>query len=116
MWDSMIRCLVNDSMKKAMPFVVRERNLGEELAFTVLLSGDWEELEFWGGGFDEGRVSEVLDVYLHVGGYVPAVFGSRESAARLAIVGRGRDFANAKYSDWVRYNVVVILFMFILMF
>ncbi|PIN23115.1 hypothetical protein CDL12_04164 [Handroanthus impetiginosus] len=38
----------------------------------------------------------------HPGGYVPSVFGVRGNVARLAIVGRGRDFANAKYSDWVR--------------
>ncbi|XP_057784525.1 uncharacterized protein LOC131001906 isoform X2 [Salvia miltiorrhiza] len=102
MWDSVIRCLVHDSMRKVMPLVVRDRNSVEEMAFTVLLSGNWENLDFRRGGFDEGRISEVLDVYLHVGGYIPAAFGSRESAASLAVVGRGRDFANAKYTDWVR--------------
>ncbi|GFQ03568.1 hypothetical protein PHJA_002500600, partial [Phtheirospermum japonicum] len=92
-WDSVIRCLVNDSMRKAMPFVVKERRFGEEMAITTLLSGDVEKLEHMEGG---------LDVYLHVGGYVPPAFGVRENAAHLAVVGRGRDFANAKYSDWVR--------------
>ncbi|KAH6759538.1 D-aminoacid aminotransferase-like PLP-dependent enzymes superfamily protein [Perilla frutescens var. hirtella] len=101
-WDSVIRCLVNDSMRKVMPFAVKERNFKEELAFTVLLSGNCDNLDYWRGGFDEGRISEVLDVYLHVGGYVPPAFGARESAARLAVVGRGRDLANAKYTDWVR--------------
>ncbi|KAL0403435.1 UNVERIFIED_CONTAM: hypothetical protein Sradi_1984300 [Sesamum radiatum] len=65
---------------------------------------EWKFGEFgsFGGGFDDGKISEVLDVYLHIGGYVPPVFGVRGSAAHLAVVGRGRDFANAKYSDWVR--------------
>ncbi|KAH6801574.1 D-aminoacid aminotransferase-like PLP-dependent enzymes superfamily protein [Perilla frutescens var. frutescens] len=89
-------------MRKVMPFAVKERNFKEELAFTVLLSGNCDNLDYWRGGFDEGRISEVLDVYLHVGGYVPPAFGARESAARLAVVGRGRDLANAKYTDWVR--------------
>ncbi|KAI3470430.1 hypothetical protein Pfo_027093 [Paulownia fortunei] len=102
MWDSVIRCLVNDSMRKVMPFVVKERKFGEELAITTLLSGNTENLNHFEGGFDEGRISEVLDVYLHIGGYVPPVFGVRGNAARLAVVGHGRDFANAKYSDWVR--------------
>ncbi|KAK6137777.1 hypothetical protein DH2020_028476 [Rehmannia glutinosa] len=102
MWDSVIRCLVNDSMTKVMPFVVKERKFGEELAITTLLSGNTENLIHLQGGFDEERISEALDVYLHVGGYVPPVFGVKENAARLAVVGRGRDFANAKYSDWVR--------------
>ncbi|KAL3650048.1 hypothetical protein CASFOL_006451 [Castilleja foliolosa] len=91
--DSLIGCLVDDSMRKAMPSVVKKRKLGEELAITALLSGNVENLEHSEGG---------LDVYLHVGGYVPPVFGVEENAARLAVVGRGRDFANAKYSDWVR--------------
>lgn len=85
-----------------MPFVVKERNFGEELAFTTLLSGNWGNLNHLEGGFDAGRISEVLDVYLHVGGYVPPDFGVRGNAAHLAVVGPGRDFANAKYSDWVR--------------
>ncbi|KAK6144869.1 hypothetical protein DH2020_021689 [Rehmannia glutinosa] len=102
MWDSVIRCLVNDSMTKVMPFVVKERKFGEELAITTLLSVNTENLIHLQGGFDEERISEALDVYLHVGGYVPPVFSVKENAARLAVVGRGRDFANAKYSDWVR--------------
>ncbi|XP_041992944.1 uncharacterized protein LOC121743682 [Salvia splendens] len=102
MWESVIRSLVHDSMKKVMPLALEGRNLGEELAITVLLSGNGRNLDLCGGTFDEGRISEVLDVYLHVGGYIPTAFGSRESANRLAVVGRGRDFANAKYADWVR--------------
>lgn len=102
MWDSVIRCLVNDSMRKVMPIVVKERKIGEEFSFTTLLSGNWENLNRLEGGFDEEMIFEALDVYLHVGGYVPPVFGVGENAAHLAVVGRGRDFANAKYSDWVR--------------
>ncbi|KAL8533057.1 hypothetical protein ACS0TY_009347 [Phlomoides rotata] len=102
MWDSVIQCLVNNSMRKVMPFVVKERKFGEELSFTTLLSGKWENFNRLEGGFDEVMISEALDVYLHVGGYVPPVFGVRENAAHLAVVGHGRDFANAKYSDWVR--------------
>ncbi|XP_047938596.1 uncharacterized protein LOC125186284 isoform X2 [Salvia hispanica] len=102
MWDSVIRSLVRDSMRKVMPLALMGRNLGEELAITVLLSGNGRILDLCGGRFDEGRISEVLDVYLHVSGYIPAAFGSRECANRLALVGRGRDFANAKYADWVR--------------
>lgn len=102
MWDSVIRCLVNDSMRKVMPLVVKERRLGEELAITTLLSGNLENLDLLERDFDEGRISEVLDVYLHIGGYVLPDFGRRGNAAHLALVGRGRDYANAKYSDWVR--------------
>ncbi|KAK4403842.1 hypothetical protein Sango_0752800 [Sesamum angolense] len=102
MWDSVIRCLVNDSMRKVVPFVEKERKCGEELAIMAHLSGNLENLDHLEGGFDEGKISEVLDVHLHIGGYVPPVFGVRASAAHLAVVGRGRDFANAKYSDWVR--------------
>ncbi|KAL6578033.1 hypothetical protein OROMI_010361 [Orobanche minor] len=102
MWDSVIQCLVSDNMRKAMPFVVKERQFGEELAITMLLGGSMEKMEFLEGGFDERKIYEALDVYLHVGGYVPPVFGVRENAARLAMVGRGRDFASVKYSDWVR--------------
>ncbi|XP_011102086.1 uncharacterized protein LOC105180130 isoform X2 [Sesamum indicum] len=102
MWDSVIRSLVNDSMRKVVPFFEKERIFGEELAITAHLSGNLENLDHLKGGFDEGKISEVLDVYLHIGGYVPPVFGVRGSAAHLAVVGRGRDSANAKYSDWVR--------------
>ncbi|KAL0340784.1 UNVERIFIED_CONTAM: hypothetical protein Sradi_4595200 [Sesamum radiatum] len=102
MWDSVIRCLVNDSMRKVVPFVEKERKFGEELAIMAHLSGNLENLDHLEGGFDEGKISEVLDVHLHIGGYVPPVFGVTASAAHLAVVGRGRDFANAKYSDWVR--------------
>ncbi|KAL7148352.1 hypothetical protein ABFS83_06G172700 [Erythranthe nasuta] len=101
-WDAAIRSLVDDSMRKAMPFVVNGRRFGEEMAITALLSGNSENLDLSEGGFDEEKTSEGLDLYLHVGRYVLPVFGLDENAARLAVVGHGRDFANAKYSDWVR--------------
>ncbi|CAA0821211.1 D-aminoacid aminotransferase-like PLP-dependent enzymes superfamily protein [Striga hermonthica] len=102
MWDSLIRCLVNDSMGKMMSFASSERKSGEELAVTTLLCVNTQNLQLLDGDYSEGDISEVLDVYLHVGGYVPPVFGVLENAARLAVVGRGRNFAGAKYSEWVR--------------
>ncbi|KAL2455698.1 D-aminoacid aminotransferase-like PLP-dependent enzymes superfamily protein [Abeliophyllum distichum] len=101
-WDSVIEVLVNDSMTKAMPTVLKERKCGVELAITALVSGNLENLSDFGGEFDEERICEVLDVYLHVAGYVPPLFGVQGNGARLAVVGPGRDVANAKYSDWVR--------------
>lgn len=100
-WDLVIRALVNDSMGKALPFVLKERKSGEEMSITTLVSGDLEclrEVE----DLDEERMKGVFDVYLHFGGYVPRVFGIEGNGTRLAVVGRGRDVANAKYSDWVR--------------
>ncbi|KAF3329927.1 Amino-transferase class IV [Carex littledalei] len=61
--------------------------LTDELAITALVRSK------------EG-VGGLLDVFLHIGFYVPSVFGS--SGARLAVAGPGRDLASAKYSDWVR--------------
>lgn len=46
------------------------------------------------------RGSSALDLYLHIGFYVPPVFGAE--GARLALAGRGRDVAEAKYSQWAR--------------
>lgn len=85
----MIKTLVNDSVSKALPVALRERSNGEELAIVALVSGIPEKL------------SEI-DVHLHIGTYVPPVFGVGGNGARLAVVGRGRDVAEAKYSDWVR--------------
>ncbi|KAK8302586.1 hypothetical protein V6Z12_D04G097100 [Gossypium hirsutum] len=55
-----------------------------------------------GGGDDDNGAFQVLDLHLHIGSYIPPVFGIEESGAHLALVGRGRDLADAKYSDWVR--------------
>ncbi|KAK4366519.1 hypothetical protein RND71_014399 [Anisodus tanguticus] len=94
MLDSLVQSLVNDSMRKVMPIVLKQRTSGEELAITCLVSGNVEG--------DEENISTAFDVYVHVGSYVPPLFGIHENAARLAVVGRGRLTANAKYSDWVR--------------
>ncbi|XP_010534437.1 PREDICTED: uncharacterized protein LOC104809986 [Tarenaya hassleriana] len=101
-----ISSLVNGSMSNALKFVQHERgrNDGEEIAVTVLVSGDMEKLNRINGenGDLERRVMEFLDVWLHIGSYCPSPFGVRENAANLALAGRGRDAASAKYSDWVR--------------
>ncbi|KFK34744.1 hypothetical protein AALP_AA5G187600 [Arabis alpina] len=101
--ESSIYDLVNGSMNKAMNSVVvkeRESIYGEELAVTVLVSGNVEKLNRLGD--QERKVVDFLDVWLHIGGYSPCPLGVRENAASLALVGRGRDVAAAKYSDWVR--------------
>ncbi|KAM3342989.1 hypothetical protein P3S68_027955 [Capsicum galapagoense] len=99
-WDSLVQSLVDDSVRKALPFVLEQKRSGEELAITCLVSGNVDSLEELEG--DEGIFCKAFDVYVHVGSYVPALFGIHENAARLAVVGRGRRTANAKYSDWVR--------------
>lgn len=100
-WDSVIQSLVHDSMNKAIPIVLNESRSGGELAITTLVSGNFEKLSE-NENVDEERISQILDVYLHVGSYVPPVFGVRENCAKLAVVGPGRDVAMAKYSDWLR--------------
>ncbi|KAI5648788.1 hypothetical protein M9H77_34793 [Catharanthus roseus] len=103
MWDSLVRILVNDSMKKALPVVLEGRKYEEEIAVTTLVSGNLEELGDV-EDLDEQRIYEILNVYLHFGSYVPPVFGIQGKGAHLAVVGHGRDVANAKYSDWVRHR------------
>ncbi|CAA3033690.1 uncharacterized protein LOC111376373 isoform X1 [Olea europaea subsp. europaea] len=101
-WDSVIEALVNDSIRKLFPTALKERKCKEELAITALVSGNLEKLSNSGGEFDEESISEFLDVYLHIAGYDPPLYGIRGNGAHLAVVGPGRDVANAKYSDWVR--------------
>ncbi|XP_073037539.1 uncharacterized protein [Primulina eburnea] len=101
-WDSKIQCLINNSMRKAMPFVLNERESREEIAITILVSGNSENLSCLEDGFEERSISDVLDVHVHVGTYFSPVFGVGVNGARLAVVGRGRDLGNAKYSEWVR--------------
>lgn len=101
MWESMIKSLVNDSMNEALPIALKQRRDGEELAVTVLVSGDYGKLS----GIENMGSDDflgVFDVSVHFSGYVPFVFGVEGTGARLALVGRGRDVAEAKYSDWVR--------------
>ncbi|XP_065872499.1 uncharacterized protein [Euphorbia lathyris] len=101
MWNSAFKVLVNDPMRKILPVALRERSDGEELAITTLVSGDLDKLAEMENVSGE-RVVEALDVCVHIGTYVPAVFGEEGNGARLALVGHGRDFAEAKYSEWVR--------------
>ncbi|CAN8254552.1 unnamed protein product [Cochlearia groenlandica] len=105
--DSSVYDLVNGSMNKVMDIVVmkeRERVYGEELALTVLVSGNVEKLSRLDDERcdQEKKVVDFLDVWLHIGGYTPCPLGVGGNAASLALVGRGRDVAAAKYSDWVR--------------
>ncbi|CAE6076299.1 unnamed protein product [Arabidopsis arenosa] len=105
---SSIYDLVNGSMSEALKSVVvkeSDRIYGEELAVTVLVTGNVEKLNRLDDGNkcdEERKVLDFLDVWLHLGAYSPFPLGVRENAASLALVGRGRDVAAAKYSDWVR--------------
>ncbi|CAD6269200.1 unnamed protein product [Miscanthus lutarioriparius] len=66
----------------------------EHLALTALVRGAGAGADSISGSWDG------LDVFVHVGTYAPPVFG--ESGARLAVAGRGRDAAAAKYASWAR--------------
>ncbi|KAK8691842.1 hypothetical protein V6N13_075337 [Hibiscus sabdariffa] len=103
-WETRIRSLVRNSLNHVLPIALEERSNGEELAITALISGDLEKLKAMGNvaNDDDDRVFQFLDVHLHIGSYVPPVFGIEENGAHLALVGRGRDISDAKYSDWVR--------------
>ncbi|KAL9226979.1 hypothetical protein vseg_002731 [Gypsophila vaccaria] len=101
--DSMIRRRITASMRVALQAAVSFRSLGEELSVSALIGGNAEELSGRIERIDEeGVIDRVFDVYVHVGMYVPPVFGVVGGGARLAVVGNRRDFAQAKYSDWVR--------------
>ncbi|XP_059457242.1 uncharacterized protein LOC132187087 isoform X2 [Corylus avellana] len=100
-WESAVRALVNDPMNKVLPVAVNERSGEEEFSVTVLVSGNSERL-CGIENVDEERACEALDACVYVGSYVPRLFGVRGNGARVAVVGHGRDVANAKYSDWVR--------------
>ncbi|WRX12881.1 Aminotransferase class IV - like 2, partial [Theobroma cacao] len=104
-WESRIRSLVNNSMNQVLPIALKERSDGEELAVTALVCGDFEKLKEMKNVGDDDGFFGVLDVHLHVGNYVPPVFGIEENGAHLALVGRGRDVAAAKYSAWVRLRM-----------
>lgn len=109
-WESMVKSLVNDSLDKALPVALKDRRDGEELAVTVLVEGDAQKLSGIQDGVGCGSsVNGIFDVYAHFSRYVPLAFGVHGGGARLAVVGRGRDVAEAKYSDWVR---LVVKFVF----
>ncbi|KAJ8511430.1 hypothetical protein OPV22_001864 [Ensete ventricosum] len=81
--------LVHESLLVGLRLALRERDrVGsyDELAITALVRGR--------------RETDYLDVLLHLGFFVPPPFGA--VGAHLAVAGRGREPAEAKYSDWVR--------------
>ncbi|XP_072997277.1 uncharacterized protein [Typha latifolia] len=82
--------LVSVSLRTGLELALAKRRIAEredELAITTLVRSREDD--------EEG-----IDVYLHLGFYVPPVFGL--GGAHLAVAGRGRDVAMAKYSDWAR--------------
>ena len=89
-------------MNQVLPIALKERSDGEELAVTALICGDLTKLKEMKNVVDDDGVFQVLDLHLHIGSYVPLVFGIEENGAHLALVGRGRDVAAAKHSAWVR--------------
>ncbi|XP_051116315.1 uncharacterized protein LOC127241349 [Andrographis paniculata] len=96
-WDSVVPSLVYDCLKKAICYLSKER-ITEELSITTLVGGHFENPDEMRVILEEGRICEAIDVYMHIGQYAPV----REDPARLAVVGRRREYAEAKYSDWVR--------------
>ncbi|XP_040377000.1 uncharacterized protein LOC102700308 isoform X1 [Oryza brachyantha] len=80
-----IEPLVNRSVRVALE-EMRRRRPGEGMALTALLRAS--------------AATDDLEVCVHLGAYVPPVFG--EAGARLAVAGRGRDAAAAKYAPWAR--------------
>ncbi|MCL7034315.1 hypothetical protein MKW94_016621 [Papaver nudicaule] len=98
-WHSVVWPMVNRSLRNVLPVALEGRNAGEELAITALVSGNVSSRE---ENRKKEKIIHALDVYLHIGVYVPPVFGTKESSAHLAVVGPGRDIANAKFSEWVR--------------
>lgn len=100
-WESAVRGLVDDAMSRVLGIALKERVDGEELSITVLVSGNLEKLGD-SENLGEEQVPKGLDVHVCVGTYVPPVFGSKGNGASLAVVGREREVAAAKHSDWVR--------------
>nr|AVY91759.1 protein tyrosine kinase [Saccharum hybrid cultivar SP80-3280] len=89
-----IQSLVNPSVRVAIHEMRTRSPMTEDehLALTVLVRG--------AGADSISGSGDGLDVFVHVGTYAPPVFG--ESGARLAVAGRGRDAAAAKYAPWAR--------------
>ncbi|PKI43281.1 hypothetical protein CRG98_036367 [Punica granatum] len=98
-FDPIIRCLVNESMSKVTPVVTKDTNIAHDWAITILICGNTDKLTGT-VTLDEEKLSKALDVYIHVGSYIPMIFGT--NGAQLALVGRGRIIAAAKHSDWLR--------------
>ncbi|XP_066359090.1 uncharacterized protein [Miscanthus floridulus] len=91
-----IQSLVNPSVRVAIHEMHTRLPVtkDEHLALTALVRGAGAGADSISGSWDG------LDVFVHVGTYAPPVFG--ESGARLAVAGRGRDAAAAKYASWAR--------------
>ncbi|XP_068668256.1 uncharacterized protein [Aristolochia californica] len=85
--DSLIRPRLEDCLREGFPIVLKDRErIGiREFVVTAFISANLGS----SCGFDS---------YIHLGSYQPAA----ESGARLALVGHGREFAEAKHSEWVR--------------
>ncbi|URD80687.1 Aminotransferase class IV [Musa troglodytarum] len=84
-----IENLVHESLLVGLRLALRDRDRAgsdDELAITALVRGRHE--------------TDCLDVLLHLGFFVPPPFGA--VGAHLAVAGRGRELAEAKYTDWVR--------------
>ncbi|WOL16592.1 hypothetical protein Cni_G25379 [Canna indica] len=81
--------LVDDSLRFGLGLALSERNRTRndgELAITALVRGCHDAIG--------------LDVFLHIGFFIPSLFGA--VGAHLAVVGPGRELAEAKCSNWVR--------------
>lgn len=90
-----IRPFVEESLRAGLELALRERDRAgstEELAITALVRGSEQE--------------DGIDVFLHIGFFVPPVFGA--AGAHLAVAGWGRDVAAAKYSDWARWELEIL--------
>ncbi|KAM0836452.1 hypothetical protein ACQ4PT_062321 [Festuca glaucescens] len=87
-----IETLVNQSVRvgvhemRRRMLAPRECCSGDDMALTALVRAS---------GANDG-----LEVCIHLGVYVPPVFG--DAGARLAVAGSGREAAAAKYAPWVR--------------
>lgn len=97
--------MVHDSLSKVLEIALKERSNGEELSVTAIVAGNSEKLSE-NENFDEEQVSKFLDVHIHIGVYVPPVFGIGGKGELLAMVGREREVASAKHSDWVRLVIL----------
>ncbi|OAY68787.1 hypothetical protein ACMD2_13075, partial [Ananas comosus] len=87
-----LRRAVHGSVRAGLAAALEERRRTgstAEVAITALVRG--------GGGGEEGNGA---DVFVHLGFYLPPVFGV--GGAHLAVAGPGRVVAAAKYSEWAR--------------
>nr|CAD1817574.1 unnamed protein product [Ananas comosus var. bracteatus] len=88
-----LRRAVHGSVRAGLAAALEERRRtgsAAEVAITALVRGG-------GGGGEEGNGA---DVFVHLGFYLPPVFGV--GGAHLAVAGPGRVVAAAKYSEWAR--------------